>query len=198
MKKNFKNSFFNSLITSDFFLLDNNNVTKKNFYINQQFNTIKTPLQALNLCELVKSMKQFVRLLQFLKRKKITSLNIKLDDPNSYNLLKKLLVLYPLKSVIIKLKKTLTFASSSAFKLSFLLLLDQTASIKEKNFIKRLYNNNIFLVTKINSNIESNNSSFYKIYNDLIDIKKTIFLMSLIKKIFSKSIKKQSNNAINK
>jgi hypothetical protein len=116
MKKNFKNSFFNSLITSDFFLLDNNNVTKKNFYINQQFNTIKTPLQALNLCELVKSMKQFVRLLQFLKRKKITSLNIKLDDPNSYNLLKKLLVLYPLKSVIIKLKKTLTYASSCVFK----------------------------------------------------------------------------------
>lgn len=198
MKKNFKNSFFNSLITSDFFLLDNNNITKKNFYINQQFNTIKTSLQALNLYELVKSMKQFVRLLQFLKRKKVTSLNIKLDDTNSYNLLKKLLTLYPLKNIIIKLKKTLTFASSNAFKLSFLLLLDQTSSIKEKNFIKRLYNNNIFLVTKINSNIESNNSSFYKIYNDLIDMKKTIFLMSLINKIFTKSIQKHSNNEINK
>jgi len=60
------------------------------------------------------------------------------------------------------------------------LLLLNTVVKNDKKLLKRLFDNNIFLINKINSKIESNNFGSYKVYNDLINFKKLIFLLVII------------------
>ena len=78
MKKQINLNLIKSIINSDFFLLRGVNY-KKNSHINKQFflNSIQQ-LSSLNILELVKTLKQFVRLLQFLKSQKefVLTLNI--------------------------------------------------------------------------------------------------------------------------
>ena len=47
-------------------------------------------------------------------------------------------------------------------------------------FLKRILHKDIFLVTKINSKLEKNNWGTYKIYNDLQNFKKFIFLVVVL------------------
>jgi hypothetical protein len=42
--------------------------------------------------------------------------------------------------------------------------------------LKYLFEQDIFLITKINNCLENNNLTTYKIYNDLSDFKKIIFI----------------------
>ena len=57
---------------------------------------------------------------------------------------------------------------------------EQEYSINNLKTLKRLFSDNIFLIQKINSRIETNNWGTYKIYNDLFDFKKIIFLIILL------------------
>jgi hypothetical protein len=69
-----------------------------------------------------------------------------------------------------------------------LLFLDNNQILTDENFYKRLYNNNIFFLNKINSAVEINKGGFYKIYNNIFDYKKIIFLIILLNKIFSNGL----------
>jgi hypothetical protein len=60
-----------------------------------------------------------------------------------------------------------------------LMLLNEPINNKETAF-KRLFDKNIFLVNKINSRLEKNNWGTYKIFNELNDFKKIIFLLIVI------------------
>ena len=55
-------------------------------------------------------------------------MNFKLDDTNSNNFFKNLLVLHPLKSVIIKLKNTIFFGSSSICIESFFICIERDSA----------------------------------------------------------------------
>ena len=48
---------------------------------------------------------------------------------------------------------------------------------------KKLFEKNILIVNKINSILEQNNYGTYKIHNEIIDFKKLIFVIVLIKQI---------------
>lgn len=184
MKKFFKTSLYNSLLTSDFFLLNSPNLNKNNSFINHNISA-KTVMQSLNFYDLIKSIKQLIRLLHFLKQNKLHCIYIKVDNKYHYYLLKQFLISYPCPHLNIKIQDTLSFKPQRAKTLSFLILLENNQSLLDKNLFKRLYNNNIFLINKINSKVEYNNGGTYKIYNDLLDFKKVIFLITLINTIFS-------------
>ena len=61
-----------------------------------------------------------------------------------------------------------------------LLSFEQDYSINNTKALKRLLSDNIFLIQKINAKRELNNWGTYKIFNDLFDFKKIIFLIILL------------------
>jgi hypothetical protein len=69
----------------------------------------------------------------------------------------------------------------SSSTLQMLFLLNFSLNNRETLF-KRIFDKNIFLINKVNSKLEKNNWSTYKIYNDLSDFKKIIFLLVIIQK----------------
>ena len=88
----------------------------------------------------------------------------------------------------VSVKETLPNKNLSQDTLQLLILLNFSLNNKE-TFLKRLFDKNIFLISKINSKLEKNNWGTYKIYNDLTDIKKIIFLLVIISSILEKKIK---------
>ena len=60
-----------------------------------------------------------------------------------------------------------------------LIALNRTLTANKKT-LKYLFEQDIFLITKINSALENNNLTTYKIYNDLSDFKKIVFITALI------------------
>jgi hypothetical protein len=68
-------------------------------------------------------------------------------------------------------------------KAGLLLILEESAHSKNESFFKKLFRNNFFLVNKINSNIEKESLGYYKIFNDVSDIKKMIFILTLIRNV---------------
>jgi len=54
-----------------------------------------------------------------------------------------------------------------------------------KNIFRRFFESNIFLLQKINSTFEKNNWGSYKIYNNVVDYKKILFLVILIHKVLT-------------
>ena len=88
----------------------------------------------------------------------------------------------------VSVKETLPTKNLSQSTLQVLILLNFSLNNKE-TFLKRLFDKNIFLINKINAKIEKNNWGTYKIYNDLTDVKKIIFLLVIISNILEKKIK---------
>jgi len=66
-----------------------------------------------------------------------------------------------------------------------LIALNQTLSANKKT-LKYLFEQNILLLTKINSSLENNNLNTYKIFNDLSDFKKLVFIVAVIEQILNK------------
>jgi hypothetical protein len=74
------------------------------------------------------------------------------------------------------------FTKKSNKKIQFYLILDY--SLTKNDIIKSFLKNNIFLINSINSVNQIDNFGTYKIFNDLFDFKKILFLVSLIKIIY--------------
>lgn len=63
-------------------------------------------------------------------------------------------------------------------------LLLEDLPIGDESFFKNFFEKNILIVMKINTAFERNSYGTYKIYNEMSDYKKLIFLMIIIKKAF--------------
>lgn len=163
MKLNLK--LYRSLLQSDFFLMKNN--------INNKLSSVSI----LDIPSLLVNIKQLIRILHMINNTPSFKLVIFIDDKHNYFILKSLLKNY--NKIIIS-----TTFTTSALKDSICLML--SPSVLSINLYKRLFNNNFYIINNINSNLELNNTGAYKIFNDLNDIKKLVFLVSLIKSIFNK------------
>lgn len=71
------------------------------------------------------------------------------------------------------------------YEYSKILILLNLSLNSSKNNLDKLVSNNLFLITEINSNIKTKNDNFYKIFNEISDFKKLIFLMLLLEKHFN-------------
>jgi hypothetical protein len=169
---------FQSLVQSDFCLLQN----KKPKQISVVHSSIKLNsskwITSLNLVEVSKSLKQFVRLFQFLKSQKKGKLLLWVDNKQHQHLLTELLKSNKSNysfQVELDLFRNKTFTNM----FQTLIALNRTLTANKKT-LKYLFEQDILLITKINSSSENNNLSTYKIYNDLADFKKLVFLIALI------------------
>jgi hypothetical protein len=86
---------------------------------------------------------------------------------------------------LITVQNSFTKVKSSAAKLETLLLLEEPLKA-HRNVFKKLFEESILIVNRINSKVESNNFGTYKIFNNMLDFKKLIFLVVLIDKILLK------------
>ena len=178
MKMNTRNldlSLYKSLIEADFTLL---NVLKSqtNPYVQQDIQLTVKQTSTVNILETVKSVKQLIRMIQFLQKQKSPCLHIIVENRQHYFLLKEFFAAYPTKISMDLQNSFFLKAKSSSNATQMLFSFEKHSSTGNNRILKRLLLKNIFLINKVNAKLENNNKGTYKIYNDLLDFKKIIFL----------------------
>jgi len=173
-----------SLLESDFLLLENVKSKKlKHYQAEIHSKAFLNSASSLEIFQLTKTLKQFIRSIQFLKSRKKKHLNILLENQQYIEILqlffkeKNLNCSFEIKPNLVGEKEFQSFSQ-------LFLMLDSTLKIN-KNIFRRFFESNIFLVQKINSSLEKQNFGSYKIYNNVIDYKKIIFLAILIEKVLN-------------
>ena len=182
------NLFLKSLIESDFLLVDQK--SKKDLRYIKSFNKTKdSSLLFLDPLETVKTVKQLIRLLQFLKKQNSSVLHLLVENKQYLELAETFFKPVQINSLPVLVKENLPSKSFSSNTLQLLIMLNFSLNNRETTF-KRIFDKNIFLINKINAKFEKNNWGTYKIYNDLNDFKKLVFLLITIQQTL---IKKNSN-----
>ena len=135
-------------------------------------------ITSLNLFETLKSLKQLVRSLKFIADTDNKILHIWLQN-KQYLYILDLLLNKIVWDVDLSIKNSLVRNSSNKLKTQLLFLLDFPLKNNKKN-IKRIFNEHIFLINKVNLKLEKNNWGSYKLYNNLENFKKFLFLFIII------------------
>lgn len=139
--------------------------------------SLKT-LGVLNLMELNKEVKQFIRLLQFLIETK-APLYIIVESKHVVTFINNFFENFPTKINIV----VQTNIVKKTQKAGLLLILEESTSIKNEVLFKKLFRNEFFLVSKINFNTEKEFLGIYKIFNQITEIKKLVFILTLIRNV---------------
>jgi hypothetical protein len=140
-------------------------------------------LRVLDIFELVKNLKQFIRIIQFLKRQDHKNMYVCSSNKQILGILNKYLENSDSKDFIKVQNNFAKIGKKSNFVQSLLILQEPLNS--HHNVFKKLFEKNILIVNKINSISERNNYGTYKIHNEIIDFKKLVFLIVLIKQTIS-------------
>ena len=177
-------SLLYNLIIFDFIFLTNYNKKISNSITKKYFISKKLSVACLDVLELLKSIKRFLRLYQFLKKwdGKKTLLYICIDNPIYIKFLTVLFKKYNL-NINLSITPLLPGLSFRVNELKSVLILDKLLS--NKNY-KNLNFYQFFLVQEINSYNNKNNTGVYKIYNNLYDFKKLLFLGIFLLQVFKK------------
>ncbi len=172
MKKCKNTTFMRNLIESDFLFIESskkkqNNNSKLVLKLN-----VSKKLEILNLLDTNRDLKQLIRSLQFLNKKSNIFLGV--EDFFKADLFADLLTKFDTSSRI-QIITDLSFLPKKSKTALFLLL--GTTKIDSS----MLFEKGFFLIHRFNSSIEKNAFGTYKIYNDLEDLKKIVFLSCVIK-----------------
>ena len=181
-KKTVKDLLLTSIINSDFLILDEPS-TKNLRHIKSRVHYKTLQLVSLDLFEIVKSLKQLIRSLTFLSKSEQRFLHIWVEDKQYIRVLN-LFFDNNLKNLKVFIKGALTQTQCKKTVNQLLLLLSMPLK-NDIKLLKRVFQKDIFLVTKINSKLEKKNWGTYKIYNDLQNFKKFIFLIVILDLIFN-------------
>jgi len=179
--KNQKTSLLEGIINSNFLLL-NKKQNKNLKYLKYSSNPCLGE-STLNVHETIKSIKQFVRVLQFLKNKKNLLLHILMNNKQYSDLITSF---FEDRTQNVLVQSFLSKTNISKKVLPYLIMLSSPLN-NDKKIFKSIKEKNIFLISKINSRLEKNNWGSYKIYNDLTDFKKIVFLLVIIDLILKKT-----------
>lgn len=178
------NLLIKSLVDSDFLLI-NYNRNKNNRAIDNLSKSKTASIASLDPLETIKTLKQFIRLLQYTKKQPASFLHVIVENKQYLELLQLFFKDY-ISKVPVEIKDNFPKTRLPETTTQLLLLLDVSTVAKEETFFKRLSDKNIFLINKVNSQVETNNYGTYKIYNNLADFKKIVFLLAIIDQVLKK------------
>ena len=181
-KQIIKDLLLTSIINSDFLILDQP-LHKNLRHIKSRVHYKTLNLSSLDLFEIVKSLKQLIRSLTFLSKSEQKFLHIWVEDKQYIRILN-LFFENNIPSLKVFVKGALTQMQCQKTVNQLLLLLN-TPLKSDTKLLKRIFQKDIFLITKINSKLEKKNWGTYKIYNDLQNFKKFIFLIVILDLIFN-------------
>lgn len=192
MKKNLNLTFYKSLINSDFSLLALN-INRHTNYItsDSQINSYNR-LKTLDVFQLLKSCKQFIRILQFIKSNKSAEINIILYNKQYFYLLKNYFLEYP-QVEIINIHYLINKSKKLENAVSFDIFIGDSIIETSKDHIRKAVMNKKLLLQNINARVEFSQKGVYKIYNDTLDFKKIVFLISLLNLVCQNKL---SSNAV--
>ena len=187
LKSNKNINFLNSLIDSDFLILEKSSPNKNNRFLKSNLkllNSKKKSFFLLNFFELIKMFHQMFRILQFFKNSKSPELFLNFKEENFIKVAH-FYVKYNKNILPVKFKN-----NTSSFKnlSSFMILLNKI--FNNKNDLKRLIDLNMLIFVQINSFVNKNNN-IYKLFNNFDNYKKLIFFLIFLKKFYSKNTKKK-------
>jgi len=187
LKSNKNINFLNSLIDSDFLILEKASPNKNNRFLKSNLkllNSKKKSFFLLNFFELIKMFHQMFRILQFFKNSKSPELFLNFKEENFIKVAH-FYVKYNKNILPVKFKN-----NTSSFKnlSSFMILLNKI--FNNKNDLKRLIDLNMLIFVQINSFVNKNNN-VYKLFNNFDNYKKLIFFLIFLKKFYSKNTKKK-------
>lgn len=187
MKNILNLAFYKSIINSDFSLLSLNsnkniNFIKTDVKINS-YNRLKT----LDIFQLIKSCKQFIRILQFVKLQNLAEVNIIVLNKQYFHLLKSYFTEFPTGNSL-KIHYLINKSKKNINTVSLDIIIGDSKLEINKNRVKSAFMNKTFLLQNINPNIELSQIGTYKIYNDTSDFKKIVFLISLIDLVFKNKL----------
>ena len=187
LKSNKNINFLNSLINSDFLILEKASPNKNNRFLKSNLkllNSKKKSFFLLNFFELIKMFHQMFRILQFFKNSKSPELFLNFKEENFIKVAH-FYVKYNKNILPVKFKN-----NTSSFKnlSSFMILLNKI--FNNKNDLKRLIDLNMLIFVQINSFVNKNNN-VYKLFNNFDNYKKLIFFLIFLKKFYSKNTKKK-------
>lgn len=186
MHKKINLLLFKHLVESEFLILSNDLSSSKHkaqFGINSNRSDRKISF-SLDVFELVKTLKQLVRILQFLGQQTNKKLNVCSSTRYIASFLKLYQKEYATKSFITVQENSSDIKNFYKGVQSFIVLEESHNTTIPA--IKRLVEENILIISKINSRLESNHNGTYKIHNDLFNYKKLTFLVALINTILKK------------
>lgn len=194
-KKNSKLNFslLKLMELSNFSLLKTEKFKQKNLKYLNSFTKIHSNENSfsffmLDFLQLIKSLKQYIRLIKFLSLKKKKHIYLCSEFNNFFFiklLLNKLLLTkYTTLQAEKQSKVSFIKIKKDHFDYSKFLILLNLSLNSNKNNLDKLVSNNLFLITEINSNIKTKNDNLYKIFNEISDFKKLIFLLLLLEKHF--------------
>lgn len=182
-------TFFYNLITFDFIFLSPLNKKRSNFHIEQTVFSKNKFYFRLSLFELLNSFKLFIRFFQFLSKKsKIKNYRTQIllyIWSGSFQNIKFLNFFFKKYKLDISFDIIHLFPQvSNKFKFfKNILVLDHKLT---KNDYKNFFLRNLYLIQKINVFHETMGWGSYKIYNNLNDIKKLIFISLILIQVFKK------------
>lgn len=186
MRKKLNSTLLKNLLETEFLMLSSK--SKKNaskFEVGVSLSALEsTNTLSLDVFELVKTLKQLVRALQFLNKQKNKRLTICLPVKNTFSFLE-LYQKESLLSSLVKLESDLGRVKKYNKGVHSLMLLEEALRNKNSTFNK-LIEQDVLIVNKVNSFKELNHNGTYKVYNDVFDFKKLAFLTSLINNVLKK------------
>ena len=171
-----------NFIDSDFLFL-NKSLKKSNRFLIHSTKLKSGSVSYLNSSETLKSVKQFLRILQFLSSKDKKTIHIVLKNKQFIKIGETIFdaedsnIFYTVKDSV-NLK-------GQAVEDQLLILFDHVNN--NSLLLKKLFDKNIFLINKMNTKTEQNNWGSYKIYNEVDDFKKFIFFLALIQLTLNKN-----------
>lgn len=177
-------SLLYNLIIFDFIFLTSytkktSNLTTKKYRVSKKLYVVR-----LAILELLKSIKRFLRSFQFLNKwkDKKSYFYICMDNPQYINFLNILFEKYNLTTAL-NFSTVLPGSNLKSKELKSILVLDKFLS---NNNYKNLNFYQFYLVQEINSFNNVNNFGAYKVYNNLDDFKKLLFLGIFLLQILKK------------
>ena len=179
MKNNIKLNLYQNVITSEFFLTQSVNKSSLNS-VSSKFKLAGVELNVLDLNILTKNLKQLLSVLNFIKEKNSYCLTIQVDSLNLYLLLRKYFSSYPL-SLVLHINYKFYKQKNVRDSLRFILSINKNVAVNDE----KLYKRGFLIVCHINNFLKRSFNS-YKLHNDVFEIKKIVFLITLLDKILKK------------
>lgn len=177
-------SLLYNLIIFDFIFLTSFTKKTSNLAVKKYRVSKKLHIVRLAIFELLKGIKRFLRLLQFLNKweDQKALFYICIANPQYIKFLNSLIQKHNL-NVSLNISSLLPRLRSNTNELKLVLILDKLLS---NNNYKSLNFSQFFLIQEINSFNSINNFGAYKVYNNLNDFKKLLFLGIFLLQVFKK------------
>ena len=184
MQKYNNTNFLKDLIDSDFLFVRPSSYSRESNSKMRLNLGLSNNLEIANILDLNKSLKQLIRLIKDFTKTPAFSIFIWVEEHSTVELLNHLLKKKN-SLVQIDIKTTPPSQKKNSKVPQFLLILGTPYGYYNSSIYYNFFQANIFLICKINSESDKNLFGCYKVFNDLSDIKKIIFLSVLINKAIS-------------